>query len=99
MSRYLMAVLVSSVFALGSVSINASSAAAGDVEPALGRNPSPLMAGSAAGIREAQGLVVTPLIAGLTVAGIFTAGVLVIGDNTDDDSGTTTTTTTTTGTN
>ena len=36
---------------------------------------------------------------GLTVAGIFTAGVLVIGDNTDDEGGTTTTTTTTTGTN
>ena len=98
MSRYLSAVLVS-VFALGSVSINASSAAAGDLEPALGKNPSPLTAGSAAGIREAQGLVVTPLIAGLTVAGIFTAGVLVIGDNTDDEGGTTTTTTTTTGTN
>ena len=105
MSRNFTAILVSSALAFAGVSTNALSAPMGNrvprdtAQPAPGENQSPLTAGGAAGIAQAQGLVITPLVAGATVAGIFAVGVLVIGDNTDDDSGTTTTTTTTTGTN
>ena len=81
--------LVSSAFVFGSVSANALSA------PMNGpiKNQSPLPPGGAAGIKQAQGSEIDPLLAGGIVAGIFLVGVLLIGDNDDDDNGVATTTT------
>jgi hypothetical protein len=57
------------------------------------KNQSPLPPGGAAGIKQAQGSEIDPLLAGGIVAGIFLVGVLLIGDNDDDDNGVATTTT------
>lgn len=85
MLRQLLAVLVSSAFVLGSVSTGALSGPA--------RNQSPLPPAGAAGIKQAQGEQIDPLLASGIVVGIFLIGVLLIGDNDDDDDGTATTTT------
>lgn len=47
----------------------------------------------AAGITQAQGSQIDPLLAGGIVVGIFAVAALLIGDNDDDDDGATTTTT------
>ena len=75
MSRQLMAILVSSALVFGSVT-NAVAAPA---------NTSPLPAGQAAGIKQAQASQIDPLLALGIVTAIFIAGVLLIGDSTDDD--------------
>jgi hypothetical protein len=90
MSRKLMAILVSSVFALGTVSTTALSAP-GQTAPSA-KNQSPLPAGRAAGIKQAQGAQVDPLLAGGIVAGIFIIGALLLEDDDDDDDGSPTTT-------
>jgi hypothetical protein len=90
MLRQLMASLVSSALVLGSVSTNAVSAPAPTA--ASTKNRSPLPPGTAAGIKQAQGSQIDPLLAGGIVVGIFAVAVLLIGDNDDDDDGATTTT-------
>jgi hypothetical protein len=84
MWRQLMASLVSSVLLLGSLSTSALSA---PVQAAAPTNQSPLPPGSAAGIKQAQGSQVDPLLAGGIVVGIFVVAALLIGDNDDDDNG------------
>ena len=72
-----MAALVSTALVLGVMSPG--------VLAASNKNQSPLPAGKAAGIRQAQGGQVDPLLAGGIVVGIFAIGALVIGDNGDND--------------
>ena len=83
MLRTLMVSLVSSALVLGSVSTSVLSAPAQTTAPA--KNQSPLPPGSAAGIRQAQGNQVDPLLAGGIVVGIFVIAALLIGDNDDED--------------
>jgi hypothetical protein len=89
MLRQLMASLVSSALVLGSVSTSALSAPVPAAAPA--KNQSPLAPGRAAGIKQAQGSQIDPLLAGGIVVGIFVIAALLIGDNDDDDDGPTTT--------
>jgi hypothetical protein len=89
MLRKLMASLVSSVLVLGTLSTSALSAPAQTVSPT--KNQAPLPAGSAAGIKQAQGSQVDPLLAGGIVVGIFVVAFLLIDDDDDDDGGTPTT--------
>ena len=93
MLRQLMAVLVSSALVFGSVSTTAMSAPM--QTSASIKNQSPLPPGGAAGIRQAQGSQIDPLLAIGIVAGLFLVGVLLIGDSTDDDNNGVTTTSTT----
>ena len=85
MLRRLTAALVSTALVLAAASPGAFAAS--------NKNQSPLPPGKAAGIRQAQGGQIDPLLAGGIVVGLFAIGVLLIGDNNDDDHGTTTTTT------
>ena len=89
MLRQLMPGLVSSALVLGSVSTSALSAPVQAAGPA--KNQSPLAPGRAAGIKQAQGSQIDPLLAGGIVVGIFVVAALLIGDNDDDDDGPTTT--------
>ena len=73
MLRKLMASLVSSALALGSV-LSAPVQAAAPT-----KNQSPLPPGRAAGIKQAQGSQIDPLLAGGIVVGIFAVAVLLIG--------------------
>ena len=82
MLRRLMIGLVSSALVLGSVSTSALSAPQVTTPT---KNQSPLPPGSAAGIKQAQGGQVDPLLAGGIVVGIFVIAALLIGDNDDDD--------------
>lgn len=90
MLRKLMASLVSSALVLGSLSPSALAAPVQAGPPT--KNQSPLPPGSAAGIKQAQGSQVDPLLAGGIVVGIFVVAALLIGDNDDDDDGPVTTT-------
>jgi hypothetical protein len=93
MSRQLMAILVSTAMVLVSMSTTAASAtfsrnpAQTDmIQSAVPpKNQAPLPPGGAAGIKQAQGSQIDPLLAIGIVAGIFLVGVLLIGDNDDDD--------------
>ena len=96
MSRKLTALLASSALVFVTVSASAWSAPAGSVpaqtqsrQPAAASpNPSPLPAGGAAGIKEAQGFQDSPWLGIGVVVGLFVAGVLLLDD--DDDGGTST---------
>jgi hypothetical protein len=83
MLRPLLATLLSSILVLGNASTAALSAPAQSAAPQ--KNESPLAPGRAAGIKQAQGMQVDPLLAGGIVAGIFIVGALLIGDDDDDD--------------
>ena len=91
MSRKLMAVLISSALVFGNVSTSAWSATDTSavqtqaVQAADGaKNPSPLPAGGAAGIKQAQGFEDSPWVGlGLVAAIVAIAWVLI--DNGDDD--------------
>jgi hypothetical protein len=92
MLRQLTAILLSSALVFGSAITNAAAAptvrnaAQTDiVQTAPVKNQSPLPAGNAAGIKQAQGGGVSPALAIGIVAGLFLVGVLLIGDNDDDD--------------
>jgi len=91
MLRQLMASLVSSALVFGNVSTSALSAPVQAAAPT--KNQSPLPPGRAAGIKQAQGSQIDPLLAGGIVVGIFAVAALLIGDSDDDDDGATTTTT------
>jgi len=93
MSRKLMAMLVSSAMVFGSVSTSAWSAT--DVSPKTQavqtagstKNQSPLPAGGAAGIKQAQGVEDSPWLGlGLVAAAVIIAWVLLDDDDGDDDS-------------
>ena len=84
MLRQCMAALVSTALVLGAMSPG--------VLAASNKNQSPLPAGKAAGIRQAQGGQVDPLLAGGIVVGIFAISALLIGDNDHDHEGAATTT-------
>jgi hypothetical protein len=90
MSRKLMAMLVSSALALGSVSTSAWSATdtAGATQAVntseSPKNFSPLPPGGAAGIKEAQGIENSPWLGLGIVAGIVIIAWILI-DNDDDD--------------
>jgi hypothetical protein len=86
MLRRLMAALVSTALVFGAVGPGAFGAPS--------KNQSPLPPGQAAGIRQAQGGQVDPLLAGGIVVGVFVIAALLIGDNDDDHEGGTATTTT-----
>lgn len=104
MSRKFMAVLLSSALVFGSVSTSAWSATA-DIASvqtaavktqtvqvaAAATNPSPLPPAGAAGIKEAQGFTVGPLLGVALVAGTVLIVYLLLHDDRDDDEGTTTT--------
>ena len=93
MSRKLMAMLVSSAMVFGSVTTTAWSAT--DVSPKThavqtadaAKNQSPLPAGGAAGIKQAQGIEDSPWLGlGLVAAVVVIAWVLLDDDDGDDDS-------------
>lgn len=95
MSRKLMAILVSSALVFGTVSTSAWSApsqssaiATQTVAPV--NNPSPLPAGGAAGIKQAQGFDDSPWFGIAVVVGLFIVGVLLLQDDDDDESVSTT---------
>jgi len=98
MSRKLMAILVSSALASGTVSTGAWSAPTGSsaveaqavqtIAPA--NNPSPLPPGGAAGIKEAQGFQDSPWFGISVVVGLFIVGVLLLQDDDDDETTSTT---------
>ena len=81
MSRKLMAVLVSTALAFGSIG---TSAWAGDTAKQTVKNESPLPAAGAAGIKQAQGAVDTSalILGGIVVITIITAILL-----SEDDQG------------
>jgi len=90
MSRKMMAVLVSTAMTLASVSTSAWSAGEPAKQPAqstvAAKNQSPLPAGGAAGIKQAQGTGDnSALILGGLVLGSIVLALLLTGD--DDDSG------------
>ena len=94
MSRKLMAMLVSSAMVFGTVSTSAWSAT--DISPTKtqavrtadsAKNQSPLPAGGAAGIKQAQGVEDSPWLGlGLVAAAIVVAWVLLDDDDSDDSS-------------
>ena len=94
MSRKLMAMLVSSAMVFGSVSTSAWSAT--DISNtktqavqtvATAKNQSPLPAGGAAGIKQAQGVEDSPWLGiGLVAAVVIVAWILLDDDEDDDDS-------------
>jgi hypothetical protein len=97
MSRKLMAILVSSAMAFGSVSTSAWSApdASNKVQTQAVqtadavKNQSPLPPGGAAGIREAQGIENSPWLGlGLVAAAVIIAWILLDDDSDDSSSGT-----------
>ena len=84
MSRKLMAMLVSSALVFGSVSTSAWSAT--DTPGATQtQNSSPLPAGGAAGIKEAQGIENSPWLGLGIVAGIVIIAWVLLDDDDDDD--------------
>lgn len=91
MSRKLMAMLVSSAMVFGSVSTSAWSATDVSAPQAVqttetAKNQSPLPAGGAAGIKQAQGFEDSPWLGlGLVAAAVIIAWVL-LDDDEDDDS-------------
>jgi hypothetical protein len=98
MTRQLIAIFLSSALVLGSVITSATAAPTvrtavqTDVaQTAPTTSQSPLPAGDAAGIKQAQGGGVSPALAIGIVAGLFVIGVLLIGDNDDDNDGPSTT--------
>ena len=97
MSRKLMAILVSSAMAFGSVSTSAWSApdTSNKVQTQAvqtadaAKNQSPLPPGGAAGIREAQGIENSPWLGlGLVAAAVIIAWILLDDDSDDSSSGT-----------
>ena len=94
MSRKLMAMLVSSAMVFGSVSTSAWSET--DISPVktqavqtvdTAKNQSPLPAGGAAGIKQAQGFEDSPWLGiGLVAAVVVIAWILLDDDDSDDDS-------------
>jgi len=94
MSRKLMAVLISSALVFGNVSTSAWSAT--DTSNAVqtqavqadgAKNPSPLPAGGAAGIKQAQGFEDNPWVGlGLVAAIVIIAWVLIDNNDNDDSS-------------
>jgi hypothetical protein len=85
MLRRLPAAFISIALVLGAAS--PSTFAASD------KNQAPLPPGKAAGIKQAQGGQVDPLLAGGIVVGVFAISALLIGDNDNDHEGGTVTTT------
>jgi len=90
MSRQFMSILLSSILVFGSVTTSAFSAPVTTGTAQTRPNQSPLPAGGAAGIKEAQGFD-NPLLALGIVAGIFLIGVLLLHDDDDDNDGPATT--------
>jgi hypothetical protein len=94
MSRKLMAILVSSAMAFGSVSTSAWSATDVSAPTTVAvqttdgsKNQSPLPAGGAAGIKQAQGVEDSPWLGlGLVAAAVIIAWVLLDDDDDDDSS-------------
>jgi hypothetical protein len=84
MSRQFMSILLSSVLIVGSVTTSAFSAPAATGTAQTRANESPLPAGGAAGIKQAQGFDNPALAVGIVV-GIFLIGVLLLHDDDDDD--------------
>ena len=84
MSRKLMAMLVSSALAFGSVTTSAWSATdSAGATPT--QNSSPLPPGGAAGIKEAQGIENSPWLGLGIVAGIVIIAWVLLDDGDDDD--------------
>ena len=93
MSRKLMAILVSSAMAFGSVSTSAWSAPDATTQTQAVqtadavKNQSPLPPGGAAGIKQAQGFEDSPWLGlGLVAAVVVIAWILLDDDDEDDDS-------------
>ena len=94
MSRKLMAVLISGAMAFGSVSTSAWSAADNSNQAQAqavatadaAKNHSPLPAGGAAGIKEAQGIENSPWLGIGLVVGIVAIAWLLLDDDEDEDS-------------
>jgi hypothetical protein len=94
MSRKLMAMLVSSTLVLGSISTSAWSApeTAGATQAQAAQNTaspknfSPLPAGGAAGIKQAQGIEDSPWLGiGIVAAIVVVAWILLDDDDSDDE--------------
>jgi hypothetical protein len=93
MSRKLMAILVSSALAFGSVSTSAWSAtdiANGQAQAVQtadsAKNQSPLPPGGAAGIKQAQGFEDSPWLGLGLVAAVVVIAWILLDDDDDDDS-------------
>jgi hypothetical protein len=89
MSRKLMAILVSSAMVFGSVStsaLSATDASQNQVVQTVAKNQSPLPAGGAAGIKEAQGIENSAWLGIGLVAGIVLIAWLLLDDDDEDDS-------------
>jgi hypothetical protein len=105
MSRKLMAVFLSSALVFGSVSTSAWSATADVVTlqsgavktetvkaPAVANNPSPLPPAGAAGVQEAQGFTIGPLLGVALVVGTVLIIYLLLHEDRDEEEGPSTTT-------
>ena len=90
MSRKLMAILVSSALAFGSVSTSAWSATEGQAQAVQtvdsAKNQSPLPPGGAAGIKQAQGFEDSPWLGLGLVAAVVVIAWILLDDDDDDDS-------------